>query len=131
MTFPGNNKLSREAALRSITIEGARFLRADHKIGSLEVGKLADIIVLKRNYFEVPEEEIAQQQVLLTMLGGDVLYIAEGSNFGDIKPRFPNNHRQYRKFNDVNVGGFGGAIISEEAQQEMKLRRQSKCDHHH
>lgn len=91
-TFPGA-KLSREAALRAITTEGARFLRADKHIGSLEVGKLADVIVLEKNYFEVPEDEIGRQRVLMTMLGGTVLYVAEGVSFGDrVVPKFPNGN---------------------------------------
>ncbi|KAK8070362.1 hypothetical protein PG997_010565 [Apiospora hydei] len=66
--FPGD-PISRESALRAITINGARFLRADASIGSLEVGKLADLVVLEKNYFEVPEEEIGRQRVLLTLVG--------------------------------------------------------------
>ncbi|KAF5579661.1 amidohydrolase [Fusarium subglutinans] len=63
--------LTRDQAIRAITTESARFLRADAYIGSLEVGKLADAIVLKANYFEVPEEHIARQKTLLTMVGGE------------------------------------------------------------
>lgn len=46
-TFPGK-KMGREAALRAITVEAAKFLRADNSIGSLEPGKVADIIILDR-----------------------------------------------------------------------------------
>jgi urease alpha subunit len=128
MTFPGPT-LSREAVLRSITIEGARFLRADHKIGSLEKGKLADIIVLDRNFFEVPEEELARQKVLLTMLGGDVQYIAKGAEFGTVQPKFLNTRNA--ELEAFNMGGFGGKKMSKAARAEMSLRKRGVCDHRH
>lgn len=121
--------MTREAALRAITIEAARFLRADTSIGSLEVGKVADVIVLDKNYFEVPEEEIARQKVLLTMLGGEVLYVAEGTDFGQgVTPKFPNANTTTA---DVkNVGGFSGRAISEQAKELRSiLGRRHACHH--
>lgn len=125
-TFPGK-KMDREPALRAITIEAAKFLRADNSIGSLEVGKVADVIILDRNYFEVPEEEIARQKVLLTMLGGEVLYLADGTNFGEgVTPKFPNTNTS---FADVkNVGGFAGRSMSEQAQAlRAQVGRRHAC----
>ncbi len=72
--FPGKT-VSREAALRAIVIEGAKFLRVSHCIGSLEVGKLADIIVLDRDFFAVLATEIQQLHVLLNMAGGSVVHL--------------------------------------------------------
>jgi len=69
--------LSRETALRSITINASYSLHQEARTGSLEVGKLADFIVLDRNLFEIPEEEIADIGVLLTVVGGQVVYRAE------------------------------------------------------
>ena len=46
--FPGD-PISGESALRAINTNGARFLRADKAIGSLEVGKLSNLVVLKKN----------------------------------------------------------------------------------
>jgi predicted amidohydrolase YtcJ len=68
--------LSREAVLRAATIDAAYELHADQVTGSLEVGKLADLIVLDRNPLTVPAEEIAQVQVLETVVGGRVVYEA-------------------------------------------------------
>jgi predicted amidohydrolase YtcJ len=69
--------LSRETALRSITINSSYQLHQENETGSLEVGKLADLIVLDRNFFEIPAEEIAETRVLLTVVGGQVVYRSE------------------------------------------------------
>jgi predicted amidohydrolase YtcJ len=68
--------LSREGVLRAATIDAAYELHADALTGSLEVGKLADLIVLDRNPLTVPAEEIAKVQVLETVVGGKVVYQA-------------------------------------------------------
>jgi predicted amidohydrolase YtcJ len=73
-TQPG---LPRAAALRAMTIEAAYVLRQEQDIGSLEKGKLADMIVLDRNVFDIPPEEIAQTRVLQTIVGGKTVYEAK------------------------------------------------------
>jgi len=66
--------LSRQAVLRAITIDAAYELHQDEAIGSLEVGKFADLIVLDRNPLQIPAEDIANVQVLETVVGGNVVY---------------------------------------------------------
>jgi predicted amidohydrolase YtcJ len=66
--------LSRAAVLRAATINAAYELHQDEVTGSLEVGKLADLIVLDRNPLKVPAEEIAGTKVLETLVGGKVVY---------------------------------------------------------
>lgn len=61
-------------AVRAITLNAAYSLRQDQVTGSLEAGKFADLIVLDRNLFQVKPEEIGSTQVLLTMVGGKVVY---------------------------------------------------------
>ena len=68
--------LSREAVLRAVTMGGAYQIHQDAATGSLQVGKLADLIVLDRNPLTVPAEEIAKVQVLETVVGGTVVYEA-------------------------------------------------------
>jgi predicted amidohydrolase YtcJ len=65
-------------AVRAITLNAAYSLRQDKETGSLETGKFADIIVLDRNLFQVRPEEIGGTKVLLTMVGGKVVYKTEG-----------------------------------------------------
>ncbi|HEX4151211.1 MAG TPA: amidohydrolase [Steroidobacteraceae bacterium] len=69
--------LSRRQVLRAITMNSSYELHQDLATGSLEVGKLADLIVLDRNVLEVPAEEIAQVKVLQTVVGGKVVYEAQ------------------------------------------------------
>ncbi|SFL43080.1 amidohydrolase [Rugamonas rubra] len=66
--------LPRAAALRAITINAAYTLRQEAQTGSLEVGKLADLIVLDRNFFTIPAEDIANIKVLQTVVGGKEVY---------------------------------------------------------
>ncbi|MDT8895588.1 amidohydrolase [Halomonas sp. I1] len=69
--------LSLDAAIRGITLNAAYAMHQDEVTGSLEVGKLADLLVLDRNLFEIPAEDISETQVLMTMVGGDVVHRAE------------------------------------------------------
>ena len=69
--------LTRAQVLRAITMNSSYELHQDASTGSLEVGKLADFIVLDRNVLKIPAEEIAQVKVLQTVVGGRVVYQAE------------------------------------------------------
>ena len=66
--------LSRKEALRAITMNSSYELHQDKDTGSLEVGKLADLVVLDRNFFDIPAEQIAGIIVLQTVVGGRVVY---------------------------------------------------------
>lgn len=66
--------LSREEVLRTITLNAAEQLKLDAVVGSVEVGKFADLIVLDKNFMQVPEAELARNNVLLTMVGGKVVW---------------------------------------------------------
>jgi predicted amidohydrolase YtcJ len=72
--------LTRAQVLRAITINSSYELHQELSTGSLEVGKLADLIVLDRNVLKIPAEEIAAVQVLQTVVGGRVVY--ESKDFG-------------------------------------------------
>jgi predicted amidohydrolase YtcJ len=81
VTYPGrlgiDPGLTIAQAIRAITFNAAYSLRQDKVTGSLESGKLADLIVLDRNLLEIKPEEISGTQVLLTMVGGKVVYKSE------------------------------------------------------
>jgi predicted amidohydrolase YtcJ len=66
--------LSRHEVLRAITMNSSYELHQDNETGSLEVGKLADLIVLDRNFLDIPAEQIADIKVLRTVVGGRVVY---------------------------------------------------------
>lgn len=68
--------LTRKQAIRSMTINAAYELYSDAKTGSLETGKLADFIVIDRDVFNIPAEQIADIKVLRTVVGGRVVYEA-------------------------------------------------------
>nr|WP_308605912.1 amidohydrolase [Massilia sp. DJPM01] len=70
--------MPRAAVLRAATMNAAYTLRQEGQVGSLEVGKLADLIVLDRNFFQIPDEEIADIKVLQTVVGGKIVHQSPG-----------------------------------------------------
>lgn len=71
--FP-EQKISLENAIRGYTLNGAYAEFAEDKKGSLEEGKYADIVVLQNNLFEIPPSVIPQTQILMTIVGGNIVY---------------------------------------------------------
>ena len=67
-------QLTRLEALRLFTIGNSWFLRMEDKIGSIERGKLADLVVLDRDYFRVPDEDVKRIRSVLTVVGGEVVH---------------------------------------------------------
>ena len=70
----GDQQVTRQEALRLFTRANSWYLRMEDRIGSLEVGKLADAVVLDRDYFAVPDEQIKQIRSMLTIVGGQVVH---------------------------------------------------------
>ena len=71
--------VTREEALRAYTWLGAYAGREEHLKGSLETGKLADVAVLDRDFFSVPEDEIRETRVETTVVGGEVVFEREAA----------------------------------------------------
>ncbi|MBA6409586.1 MAG: amidohydrolase family protein [Pseudoalteromonas distincta] len=69
--------LSREDALRAFTLGGAYSAHQEFKVGSLEKGKWADFILLDKDYFKVPVDEIYKTNVLQTWVAGKLRYKKE------------------------------------------------------
>jgi predicted amidohydrolase YtcJ len=69
--------LTRKEVLRAITVNSSYELHQDTKTGTLETGKLADFIVLDRNFFQISPAQIADIKVLMTVVGGRVVYEVE------------------------------------------------------
>jgi hypothetical protein len=72
-------RLTREEALRAFTIGAAYAAFEEDQKGTLRAGKLADFVVLDRDYFEVPEDEIWRITPEMTFLGGKQVFGAEGA----------------------------------------------------
>ncbi len=68
------NLLDRTTALRMYSERGAWMSREEHLKGTLEVGKLADLVFLSDDYFSVPVDEIRNLESVMTMVGGRVAY---------------------------------------------------------
>lgn len=67
-------------ALRSYTAWGSRQMFLEKKIGSLEVGKRADIAIWDRDLYAVPTDQIKDMKCLMTLIDGEVVYSAAGSS---------------------------------------------------
>jgi len=67
-------RVTREEALRMYTIWGAHRQFGEKVKGSIEVGKLADLVVLDRDYLKCPEDEIAKIEPVMTILNGKIVY---------------------------------------------------------
>lgn len=69
---PADQRLTVAEAVHANTLGAAYQLRMDDKVGSLEVGKLADLIVLSENIFDVDPHDIHRADVTLTMMNGQI-----------------------------------------------------------
>jgi predicted amidohydrolase YtcJ len=80
--FYPEESLTREQALRSYTLNGAYSAFQEDVLGSLEPGKLADVVVLSRDIMTVPEDSIPGTEVVHTVVGGEVVYSRDDGNTG-------------------------------------------------
>ncbi len=69
-----SERLDLASLIRGYTIDAAYQLRLEEQIGSLEVGKKADLVVLDRDLFETDTYRIHETEVVMTLLDGDVVY---------------------------------------------------------
>jgi predicted amidohydrolase YtcJ len=79
----GDETLSRIEALRLYTISGAWFSRDEDRLGSIEAGKLADVVVLSDDFLDparVPDDAIKRLRSVLTIVGGRIV-----RDSGDLK----------------------------------------------
>jgi predicted amidohydrolase YtcJ len=71
--FP-EQRMTREEALKSYTVENAYAAFEEASKGSLEAGKLADITVLSKDIMTVPEDQILSTEIVYTIVGGKIAY---------------------------------------------------------
>ena len=72
--FDPDQKLTRAEALRTMTLDVAYGSFAEREKGSIEAGKLADLVVLSQDILSVSDSELMKTEVVATILGGRVLY---------------------------------------------------------
>jgi predicted amidohydrolase YtcJ len=70
----GGQQITRQEVLRLYTRDNGWFLREEHQLGSLEPGKLGDLVVLDRDYFTVADADIRRVRSILTAVGGEIVY---------------------------------------------------------
>ena len=71
-----DESISVHDTLRAYTIVAARQVFLEDKVGSIEEGKLADIVVWDRDLYSIPVEELKEVQPVLTLMNGEVVYRA-------------------------------------------------------
>lgn len=71
--FP-EQKIPLEEAIKGYTLNGAYTEFSEHAKGSVEKGKLADLVVLTKNLFEIPPDKIRETEVQLTIFNGKIVY---------------------------------------------------------
>ena len=73
-TLNENERMDLTEMLKAYTINAADLMHQGHLTGSLETGKYADLIILERNLFEIPLEEIGEVKVIETVLEGTTVF---------------------------------------------------------
>ncbi len=68
--------IGREDALIAHTRKNAYFIFRENDLGSIESGKLADLVVVDRDYLKIPADDIKNNKVVMTMVGGRIVYDA-------------------------------------------------------
>jgi hypothetical protein len=73
-TVVNHQTISREDALIAHTRRNAFFIFQEDNLGSIQPGKLADLVVLDRDYLTVPADQIKDIKPVMTMVGGKIVY---------------------------------------------------------
>ncbi|MDP9738930.1 amidohydrolase [Peribacillus frigoritolerans] len=83
-TWHPEQKLTLAEALQAYTYGSAHGCFREHELGTIEEGKLADLVVLDRNLFDIPESEVLKTKVELTINDGKVVYKSEETSLSSI-----------------------------------------------
>lgn len=83
-TWHPEQKLTLAEALKAYTYGSAYGCFREHELGTIEEGKLADLVVLDRNLFDIPESEVLKTKVELTINDGKVVYKSEETSLSNI-----------------------------------------------
>lgn len=72
--YGANERIDRKTALRLMTMGSAYYMLRENVLGSLEPGKFADLVVLDRDFLAIPDDELKNIQVLMTLVDGKPAY---------------------------------------------------------
>ena len=72
--YGANQRITREEALRVFTINNAKLTFEENLKGSIERGKLADLVVLPADILTIPEKQIEGLKPVATLVGGRFVY---------------------------------------------------------
>lgn len=75
--FQMENAISREEALRGMTLWAAKAAFEENEKGSISVGKLADFVILDKDIMTIAENEIPNVKVLMTIVSGETVFLSE------------------------------------------------------
>jgi hypothetical protein len=82
--YPESNRQTRMEALKLYTVGSSWFSGDEARKGALVPGQLADLAILSKDYFSIPEEEIKGLESVLTIVGGKIVYAA--AEFAHLAP---------------------------------------------
>ncbi|MBI2821722.1 MAG: amidohydrolase family protein [Acidobacteria bacterium] len=68
-------RIDRVHAMKMYTSWAAGYVRKPEKVGTLEVGKYADLLVIDRDYFTIPEDDILKIRPMMTVVGGKTIVL--------------------------------------------------------
>jgi predicted amidohydrolase YtcJ len=74
-TYAPREATDRITQLKALTTWGAHYVLREERMGSLEPGKLADFVVLDRDYVTIPQDDIPKIKVLMTVVGGKTVHL--------------------------------------------------------
>lgn len=74
--YDPEERMTREEALRSMTLDGAYASFQEHELGAVEPGRRADLVVLSNDIMRMPAEDLLQARVVYTIVAGKVAYRA-------------------------------------------------------
>lgn len=96
-----NQTVTREEALIAHSRSNAYYLFEEENLGSLEIGKYADLVVLDKDYLTIPEDEIKELHSVLTLVGGKIGYIDESSIILEVDENseyIPKNYKLFENY---------------------------------
>ncbi|MSO19520.1 MAG: hypothetical protein EXQ56_03515 [Acidobacteria bacterium] len=104
-------KIDNATALKMATIWGAEYILKADKFGSIEKGKIADILVLDRDFLTIPGDDIKNVRPLMTVFDGKIVYVhTQFSTEYNLKPAGAviSTYDELRKAAGGGVAGGGG-----------------------